>query len=336
MKDHRKESREFQNMYMFIWALLRLVSANDKVIPILSGWGVQKRCNIGLVKTVLTYLPPLNAPITEFSTIYKLFEILQARALQSNMPYVNLTFDVGAVINGFRVLWNYQTRFSNIVLHLGDFHFMKEVFSILGKLISGSGFEDIIFQADICSTGSLNSVLSGSHYNRGWTVHGILAEALERLSFKMFVESTLYVPPIVRSLLLEQKANEQYLDILEGDDEVKFFLARYEAFKGDVRNGLHGKTAQFWTVYYLDIMSNLHMTHYSVQTNNYNLRLEGLKNVLPFCFALNKQKYARYGSIYINSLQNLDDTHDGCKELLKEKELDCLSEFQLINEESRQ
>ena len=93
---------------------------------------------------------------------------------------------------------------------------MKEVFSILGKLISGSGFEYIIFQADICSTGSLNGVLSGSHYNWGWTVYGILAEALERLSFKMFVESTLYVTPIVRSLLLEQKANEQYLDILEG------------------------------------------------------------------------------------------------------------------------
>ena len=214
-KDRRKESREFQNMYV-LWALLRLVSANDQVIPIFSGWGVQKRCNIGLVKTVLTYLPPLNAPITEFSTIYKLFEILQARAFQSNMPYVNLTFDVGAVINAFRVLWNYPTRFSNIVLHLGDFHFMKEVFSILGKLISGSGFEDIIFQADICSTGSLNGVLSGSHYNRGWTVHGILAEALERLPFKMFVERTLYVTPIVRSLLLEQKANEQYLDILEG------------------------------------------------------------------------------------------------------------------------
>ena len=61
------------------------------------------------------------------------------------------------------------------------------------------------------------------------------------------------------------------------------------------------------------------MTHYSVQTNNYNLRLEGLKNVLPFCFALNN--YARYGSIYINSLQKLDDTHPGCKELLKEKGL---------------
>ena len=34
-----------------------------------------------------------------------------------------------------------------IVLRLGDFYFMKEVFTMLGTLVKGSGFEDVIFQA---------------------------------------------------------------------------------------------------------------------------------------------------------------------------------------------
>ena len=50
---------------------------------------------------------------------------------------------------------------------------MKEVFTIPGTLVKGSGFADIIFQAEVCSTGSLNGVLSGSHYNRCWTVHSV-------------------------------------------------------------------------------------------------------------------------------------------------------------------
>ena len=66
---------------------------------------------------------------------------------------------------------------------------MKESLGVIGKLVSGSGFEDIIFQAEICSTGSLNGVLSGFHYNREWTVHNVMAEALSRLSFDLFLST---------------------------------------------------------------------------------------------------------------------------------------------------
>ena len=79
--------------------------------------------------------------------------------------------------------------FSNIVLHLGDFHYMKELFGIVGTLVKSSGFEKIISQAGVCSTGSLNGVLSGSHYNRGWTVHTAMTEALERLSLELFLST---------------------------------------------------------------------------------------------------------------------------------------------------
>ena len=82
-----------------------------------------------------------------------------------NIPYANITFDIGAAMNVFKVLWNYPEKFSNIVIHLGDFHYMKEDFILMGKLIGGSEFEDVIFQTGICSSGSMNGVIPGSHYN---------------------------------------------------------------------------------------------------------------------------------------------------------------------------
>ena len=41
------------------------------------------------------------------------------------MPYANITVDVGAATNAFKTVWNLPEQFSNVMIHLGDFHFMK-------------------------------------------------------------------------------------------------------------------------------------------------------------------------------------------------------------------
>ena len=107
----------------------------------------------------MNYLLPLLTPINKGNTIYKIFEIIQKRAIKMNIPYANITFDIGAGMNAFKVLWNYPEKLSNIVIHLGDFLYMKEGFILMAKLIGGSGFEDVIFQAGICSSGSMNCVI---------------------------------------------------------------------------------------------------------------------------------------------------------------------------------
>ena len=117
----------------------------------------------------------------------KVFETTQRHAEKAHMPYANVTLDVGAAMNAYKPLWNYPEKYKNVIIHLGDFHFLKEGITMLGKLISGSGFQDIIFQTGICPTGSLNGVLAGSQYNRCWSVHGILAESFERLLLERFI-----------------------------------------------------------------------------------------------------------------------------------------------------
>ena len=164
-----------------------------------------------LEETKLTYLPPINAPITDFSSICNIFEVIQKIADRVNMQYANITFDIGAAINAHKVLWNYPERFKNIIIHLGDFHFMIEIFAVLGKLVCGSGFKDVVFQTGICSSGSLNGVLSGSHYNRCWTVHSIFTEALERLLFKRSTECD-NMPDRVR-ILLENESVKSFFPI---------------------------------------------------------------------------------------------------------------------------
>ena len=54
-------------------------------------------------------------------------------------------------------------------------------------LVESSDFEDVVFQTGLCTSGSLNGVIKGSHYNRAWFVHSLFSEALERLLLTRFL-----------------------------------------------------------------------------------------------------------------------------------------------------
>ena len=104
--------------------------------------------------------------------------------------FVNVTLDIGAAINAERVLWNYPVKFKNVLIHLGDFHFMKENFGVIGNI-------------GVWSTGSLNGVLTGCHYKRVWTVHRVFSEALERCLNTTF--------PFQKILLLQQNYHNHFM-----------------------------------------------------------------------------------------------------------------------------
>ena len=308
---------------LLVWSILRLLASRDQTLPMFSGWLMQMRNKVTdkvVQRTFETFLPPMTTSITDYGTIYRLLVYLQSLCTEVNMPYVNVTMDVRAAMNAYKVLWNFPMKFKNVMLHLGDFHFMKENFTVMGNLIAGSGFEDVVFQADLCSSGCLNGILSGSHYNRCWAIHNLFYEALERLLLGAFIDRTnATITDEIRSLLAVNYISSLFA-LLE-PEEVKRFLDGYESFKIEVREGLYGRTAQFWLLFHLDLMKCQHMVHTSVQENNYDLRRYGWEFMLPFYFGLNKTNYARYGSYYVKCLGNIESLHPGNRQLIEEKGL---------------
>ena len=175
-----------------------------------------------------------------------------------------------------------------MLLSISETHFMKESFNILGMLVQGSGFEDIVFQSGVFSSDSLNSVISGVHYNRCWRIHQHLTEALERLLFHHFMhENGDQVPQAFAAEDISNAIMGQ-IDGLISDSAVRHLWNEYECFKSEVRYGKLGKTAQFWLINYLDVMESIHLLHTAVQGNNYELCIEGWRRMMPFFFALIK------------------------------------------------
>ena len=143
-----------------------MLNGDDQGVPLFSGWQLNNRKKqiLDFDKTVVTYLPPLPTKITDFQTIFKYLTYLQGLAITTNMPFVKVALDMGATMNCYQLIWNFQHYFSYVVIHLGHFHFLKENFLIIGITIQSSVFEDLAFQAGICTSGSIRSVQSGSHY----------------------------------------------------------------------------------------------------------------------------------------------------------------------------
>ena len=116
-----------------LWVVLRMQNAFDQLTPIYSGWKLQtnrKDTATTVIKTTECYLPPITSKVTDYETIHKYMEYLQTLASEVGMPYVNTMLDVGATINAHKYLWNSYDIFDIVVIHLGDFHFMKENFEI--------------------------------------------------------------------------------------------------------------------------------------------------------------------------------------------------------------
>ena len=126
-------------------------------------------------------------------------------------------------------------------MHLGDFDGMMEFFSIIGKIVQGSGFE-VVYQAGLGTSGGVKGVLSGKHYNRSWKICESFAEAIERLFCKTFVkrcpeELASSIKGIMTAVDCEEVMSERAFKIYEEE---------YMKKKMECLHGYHGKTAQFW------------------------------------------------------------------------------------------
>ena len=113
------------------------------------------------------------------------------------------------------------------------------IFKALGKTLEGSGFEEIVLESGMCSSGSMNGVMTLKHYNRAMTVHKVFLEAMERLLMKQFLIKT--VPSAkwnrLKSTSIDLEINPQNVEDSCKIDELLSLFHDYENERSDLRNG---------------------------------------------------------------------------------------------------
>ena len=149
--------------------------------------------------------------------------------------------DVGAAIKAYHVVWNDAEYWNDIIIHLGHFHTMMTFFGIIGTFQSGSGFEEIVYQSGLCTSGSINTLLSGKHYSRCWYVHKIIKDVLERFFIRQYLQDN---EQLIRNLQC-LKGTDGMKENIFNNDVITLLTEKYQQLK---KKGLEeelGKTAQY-------------------------------------------------------------------------------------------
>ncbi len=168
----------------FMWFLCRLHSSQE--VPSWTGYNIKVKENFDIYAENLGYLPTINAPATNMSTV---LEILNQSANIIEELYLDsiiCVFDQALYAKAAEIKWKYPERFGKIILRLGAFHTTCTLLAIIGKRFRDAGLRDLCIEANIIAEGSISSVLDGKMYNRGIRTHKLIYEALLKLAWKSF------------------------------------------------------------------------------------------------------------------------------------------------------
>ena len=125
----QKGKQNLSDRLLYLWKALRHLSSSGQHYPRFAGWIISRYQSSGEKATVMTYLPPVQKPITDYGAIFEVFYISRKLAKQSNMLYTHITMDIGAAIKAYQVIWNNPEIWSDIIIHPGDFHAMMTFFA---------------------------------------------------------------------------------------------------------------------------------------------------------------------------------------------------------------
>ena len=220
-----------------LWKAFRYAGMEKKKISPFAGLVTKLFGRTDLQRIYLTYLPPITKPITNYSTIIEIFYQPPILSQKCNMQYTHITMYVGAAMKAFQVIWNNPIKWSDILIHPGDFHCKLMFVSVIGSYLKGSDFEEIILQTQLCTSGCIKGIMNRKHYNCCWLIHEAFAQAIEQLFADEYLET-----------LSPEKINVSICDILQylNDKEVKEYISSTQSSYKKFQQGEFGYTGQYW------------------------------------------------------------------------------------------
>lgn len=306
----------------FMWMLSRMeINEDCQSIPGWNGW-LSKISDCDEQPSIVDYMEPLSQPITQNSTVQEVLKISQKASRAVGQQFTLVTFDLAVAKMAYSLVWQHKQLYSDVIIHLGVFHVICAYLKAIGKMMCGSGFEEIVIDSRICASGSIEKVMKGKHYNRSLRVHKAVLESLERLLFRAFQQHADF-GPIIRKAKKELKEIVMNLcsdacEISDSNNSLQELAQKYFMFKEDVRQGKLGKTSQFW-MFYMDTVWTVLQCLRATKTNDLDLHILCLEKMCPLFFSMDHPNYARFLTAYLLLLLNLDTSHPGGKELLKQK-----------------
>ena len=171
--------------------------------------------------------------------------------------------------------------------------------------------------SEVLVTGSLNGFLLGKHYNRCKRLHPLLSLAFQLLHFEKYIEAIGPIPDdlLEHLRLVTETATPHSYEALEQQESYCEFRRGYDTFVEETKQGALGSTAAFW-MKYVGFVEDWLLFNRACRTNDVDLFIDCLHQMVPLLFACNKSNYSHWMTMYVMHLLNIDRSHPGLHEIL--------------------
>ena len=258
--------------------------------------------------TRFSFTPIIPHPATEYDTIFTCMLNFQDVLSQRNQEYGPLWCDEGV----YRIAKELQllnpSKFANIFLGLGGFHFEKVLIGCCGAYLSETGIQSVLVQNEVFGPGNVQSVMSGGNYIRGKRGMMLIAEALLQLQIEAFVSSSNFDQSLVEDLQLFRKMVEKE----ENYRDWKYFEEHLQSFICFFNEYIESKSSEnlqfkYWNVFIQDIVSVLIDLTRSHREGNWKLHLSSIRRAIPLLFTFNRTNYRRWVPLYFEDCLKLEN-----------------------------
>ena len=299
-------------------AELRQINQETQTIPGWTGMNILMRQNQPIYQHNIGYLDPINFPATNMATAAEILNRSNKLKKTLEVQEIVLVFDQALYAKVAEVFWKHRDQYSGIVLRLGSFHMICNFIGILGKRFQDAGLKDLCIEAGIVAEGSVIAVMEGRHYNRSVRTHKYIYEGLLRLVWEGFLPWLKERNPTKVNHV--EQALELLSDLYEDISELPSFeetlqhdmflstLEQFEIYCEHLRNS-NGPLSSFW-MSYIDLVGGILLGLIRAsREGDWNLHMTSVRSMISWCFAYDRQNYARYLSVYYAEMSQLSTEH---------------------------
>lgn len=255
----------------------------------------------------ICYMDPIPRSPTNNDVVRETMVRSMSVAKETGQDYAVVTYDLAVALKAYSIQALETPLFDNLLIMLGNFHVELAFFGAIGTMISESGIEVILSEADTLAEGSMLGFMKGKFYNRCTRVHELVANVLEQKLYEQFYTSLDQDEKDTFQMVMNTiPADPQEVDHHLTDPAVTQHLQKYETFFQGVLDGNRGPTAQFWATY-VYLINRLHRElQRCVKTNDVQGYIDVLPAILDVFFSLNRPNYARWGTLFLQKLVSAD------------------------------
>jgi hypothetical protein len=238
--------------------------------------------------TYILGVPFVNMDPSNPSTIYSAISYAAEECKKQNRNCI-ITFDQPLYLKAseIKASANPGTEVSKIILRLGGFHLLMSFLGSVGKIMEGSGLEEL--WATVYGKNTVSYMLNGHAYARCVRAYNLTACALINVMKEQFpeIKESLTTLETYSKELLDNKRNED--EILD-DPTVKAALNQFNESLKDVK--MLSRTTKLW-INLLKCIDLIMMFVYAERSGNWDLHLSTTIEMLPYFHAAGHLPYAK-------------------------------------------